>query len=62
MADFALAIREMDVATSGFCIEIVELRPALAEAVGVKEERPRGDSVAPSGSCTSCVAVPAAYA
>jgi len=44
MADFASAIREMDVTTSGFCIEIVELRPALAEAIGVKESDLIGDS------------------
>ena len=44
MADFASAIRAMDVATSGFCIEIVELRGALADAIGVREDDLAGDT------------------
>ena len=44
MADFASAIRAMDVTTSGFCIEMIELRPALAEAIGVKESDLIGDA------------------
>ena len=44
MADFASAIRSMDVATSGLCLEIVELRGALADAIGVQEDDLAGDS------------------
>ena len=44
MADFASAIRAMDVATSGFCVEIVELSGALADAIGVGEDDLAGDS------------------
>jgi len=44
MADFASAIRGMDVATSGFCMEIVELRGALADAIGVEEDDLAGDT------------------
>ena len=44
MASFASAIRAMDVATSGFCVEIVELRGALADAIGIGEDDLAGDS------------------
>ena len=44
MASFASAIRAMDVATSGFCVEIVELSGALADAIGVREGDLAGDS------------------
>jgi hypothetical protein len=44
LADFASAIREMDVSNAGFCVEIVELRGAIADAIGVSEDDLAGDS------------------